>query len=500
MTRPTIITFSLALCCHAAETKEDFLSFTNGDQLHGHFAGMAEDATLVWKRDDVGAEVKFKTDELRRVVLHGGEPLNALRGFSHIGTTNGDRIPGEIREIDDKRVIIDTEFGGMMEFPREHVGLLAPSPLGGRILYHGPFEAAQWEMINTAYPDGLPAPPAEGEKKEAKGDGPPRWKHRGAAWYWKNDETGTALARKTGMPDKAVLRFDVAWKSRLSLAVSFHADFFKPEEVDAGNQVGMAMAGASRSVSLPEIFGNSYVLHMYSNYVMLYRTSFDAAGRPRLDRLQTSNSSLRLGDAGKASVEIRCNRISGEISLFVDGEFVSQWSELGGGIEEGQGYAGKGDGFGFVAQSEGASMKLSEIIVSEWNGMPDSARSMQVDDADIVLLANGTDRFSGKVTGFHEGILKLEGRFGNFEFPIAEVAEVRFSKSGLAVAEASPSAEIRLRFHPMGRISGKALGGDASSLRLRSAHAGDIDVKLGSAVMLEFGDNESFLDDWDDEF
>ena len=490
------ISFLLATCCLGAETKEDLLSFVNGDQLHGHFSGIAADSSLLWKRDDVGGEVKFKSSELRRVVLRGGEPIATLRNFSHIGTVNGDRIPGQIRELDDKRVLIDTEYGGMLEFPRDQVGLLAPSPLGGRVLYHGPFDAEQWSMIDLEHPDGIPDAPKEDEKN----DDIPRWKHSGAAWYWQNEKTGTALVRKAGIPDRAVLRFDISWKSRLSLAIAFHADFKKPDKIDKDDQVGAVLPSGGRSVSLPGLFGNSYVLHLYSNYVMLYRTSFDDAGRPKLDRVQMSNSSLRLGDTGKATVEIRCNRLSGEIKLFVDGEFAAQWSELEGVFDNLSGYAGKGDGFGFVSQSEDSSVRISEILVAEWNGMPDSARSMQVDDADIVLLANGTDRFSGKVIGLHDGLLKFEGRFGDFEFPIAEIAEVRFAKAGLAEVEKNPSDELSIRFHPIGRISGKPLGGDSGNLRIKNASAGEIDIKLESAVMMDFRETDSFLDDWDDEF
>lgn len=485
----------LAATCCGAETRDDLLSFVNGDQLHGKFAGIGADDSLIWKRDDVGDEVRFKGSELRRVVLHGGEPLASLGGFSHIGLTNGDRVPGRILEINGKRVLIDTEFAGSMEFPRNRVGLLAPNPMGGKVLYHGPFAAGEWEMIDSNHPDGIPAAPGKGEKH----DGIPRWKHAGSAWYWQNGMSGTALVRKSGLQDRAIMRFDIAWKSRLSLAVGFHSNFQNPGDEGAEVQRGGALPHGGESVSLPGLFGESYVLHLYSSYVMLYRTFFDEQGVAQLDRVQTSNSSLRLGDSGKATVEIRCNRNSGEISLFVNGEFVSQWSELENLPGEGGGYAGKGDGFGFVAQSEDSSIRVSEILVAEWNGMPDSARSLQVDDADIVLLANGTDRFSGNVTGMENGLLKLEGRFGDFEFPIGEVAEVRFAKSGLEESEDS-SEEIRVRFHPLGRISGKPLGGDWKTLRMRNAFAGEIDVRLDSAVMLEFRETNSFLDGWDDEF
>lgn len=495
MRKVTYIALLLASCCHGAETKDDLLSFVNGDQLHGTFGGIAPDSTLIWKRDDVGGEVNFKRAELRRVVLRSGEPLVALRSFSHIGLTNGDRIPGTIRELDGKRVIIDTEFAGVMEFPRERVGLLAPSPMGGRVLYHGPFDPGQWEMTDPKHPEGIPAPQGKGEKQ----DGIPRWKHAGSAWYWQNEEAGTALVRKSGMPDRAILQFEIAWKDRLSLAIGFHADFRKPADADQEDERGAILPNGTSSVSLPALFGEGYVLQLHSSYVMLYRTSFDEEGNARLDRLQTSNSTLRLGDSGKASVEIRCNRISGEIALFVDGEFVTQWGEVGNVAGNANGYAGKGEGFGFVTQSEGSSVRISEILLAEWNGMPDSARSLQVDDADIVLLANGTDRFSGTVTGLHDGMLKLEGRFGDFEFPLEEVAEVRFAKSRLAEAEDS-SEEIRLRLHPLGRISGKPLGGDGNSLRMRNAWAGEIEAALGSAIMLEFRESDSFLDDWDNDF
>jgi hypothetical protein len=145
-------------------------------------------------------------------------------------------------------------------------------------------------------------------------------------------------------------------------------------------------------------------------------------------------------------------------------------------------------------------VRISEVVVAEWNGMPDAARSMQVDDEDIVLLSNGTDRFSGKVTGLSDGKLNLEGRYGDFVFPLSEIAEVRFAKSRIAEAPDAPSDEIRARLHPLGRISGRPLAGDAGNLRILNGAAGEIDINLSYAVMLEFQKTESFLDDWDAEF
>ena len=493
--------FAAAALLHGEEPRQDLLRFTNGDQLHGRFSGVAAGPSVRWKRDDVGEEVIFKSSELRRIVLRGGRSEKSIGDFSHVGTSNGDRIPGVVRKMDDKCIVLDTKFGGMIQIPRDQVGLLAPNPLGGRILYHGPYDPEEWVMIDNEHLEGIPALKVDREAKMSV------WKHSGSAWYWQNKEIGTALVKKAGLPDRAVLRFDIAWKSRLSCAIAFHSNFrqapqaaAKEVEIQDGQGQVVIVGRMNHSASLPDIFGESYVLQLYSNYVMLHRTSFDADGRPRLERVQTTNSNLRLGDTGSATVEIRCNRPTGEISLFIDGEFVVQWSEVAGGGDEGGGYAGKGEGFGFLVQSEESPVRISEVVVAEWNGMPDAARSMEVDDADIVLLSNGTDRFSGKVTGLGDGKLKLEGRYGDFEFPIEEIAEVRFAKSGVAELPEAPSEEVTIRLHPLGRISGRPLAGDPANLRILNGAAGEIDINLSYAVMLEFQKTESFLDDWDAEF
>ncbi|MBC7980062.1 MAG: hypothetical protein H7Y36_05820, partial [Armatimonadetes bacterium] len=325
----------------------------------------------------------------------------------------------------------------------------------------------------------------------------PQWNFSGSAWYWQDQGTGTALVRKGGMPDRAILQFEMAWKNRLSLAIGFHSNFSKPggDEAEGGEIAGN---NPVHPASLPGLFGKSYVLQLYSNYVMLYRMAFDESGKPSMDRVQTNHSNVRLGDSGSARVELRCNRLSGEIVLFVDGEFVVQWSEVGTGEEDG--YAGKGDGFGFVVQAENSPVRISEVVMAEWNGMPDAARSMQVDDSDIVLLANGTDRFSGHVAKVRDGKLMLEGRYGDFTFPMDEVAEIRFAKSQLAELEGEVTDEMKVRFHPLGIISGRPLAGDRGKLRILNSAVGEIDVNLDCAVMLEFKTTESFLDDWDTSF
>lgn len=489
-----LITLTSFLSSLAVANADDLLRFENADQLHGQFEGIAEGPTVLWNRNDIdGGAVKFNASEIRQIILRGGRPKQPLTGLAHIGTANGDRIPGRVRELDGKRLILQTDFGGQIEIPREQIGMVSPNPLGGRVLYHGPFAESEWSMIDAEHPEGIAKADREGKPDESI----PLWKFSGSAWYWQNELTGTALARKSGMPDRSILQFQLAWKNRLSMALAFHADFKVPEQVaDVADEPKQRRGHTGNLANLPNIFGSSYVLHLYSNYLMLYRTGFDENGSPFFERVQTQNSNLRMGESGKADVELRCNRDSGEIVLFIDGEFAAQWNEP----IKGEGYTGKGDGIGFLVQADDSPVRISEMIVAEWNGMPDAARSLQSEDSDIVLLSNGTDRFSGKVLAVEDGKLTLSGRYGDFTFPMDEIAEIRFAKSDVKASSNSETAPLKIRFYPLGRISGVPLASDSTKLRLLTEAAGEIQLNLDSAVMLEFESNQSFIDDWDVEF
>ncbi len=511
MIRNLVISWISGAMVLGAADAPDLLRFTNGDQLHGSFQGLKEGPRAIWQRDDLAAPVEFETAELRHIVLRGGKPLRSLSTLSHIALVNGDRIPGTVTDMDDEAITLDTAYAGPLRIPRNQVARLAPSPLGGRLHYHGPFIEDEWKMANASFPDGMPpAKPESAGKDDEKGDKdtPGRWAFSGSAWYWPSRSSGTALLKENTMPDRSVLRFDLAWKNRLSIAIGFHADFAKPKPKPADNadkpaeiqprrQVGFAPGD---STILPMVFGNSYVLQIFSTHMMLFRTSVDEDGAPSVDRVQINGNSIRLGDTGKATMEIRSNRLTGEISLFINDEFVVQWSEGGTGVRDRSSYAGKGSGFGFVVQSEDSPVKITDVMVAEWNGMPDSARSLQVDEQDIVLLANGTDRFSGRVGSFKNGKLTLDGKYGQFQFQLDDIAEIRFARNRLAKETDPPADNLTIRLSPLGQVSGRPLSGNPTSIRIFNPVCGELNFNLEAAVMLDFRPSNNMIDDWDAEF
>ena len=502
MKRAAIILTAACLLpfARAGEPPEsDLLRFLNGDQLHGRFDGIQDKQSVSWRRADAANPVEFQSAQLRQIVFHGGKAVRPLHSASHISLANGDEIPGDVISLDDRTAVIATEFAGRLSIAREHIVALSPAPYGGKLLYHGPFSDDGWDIIR---PQGKPAksePEAESNPDASKAEhdplgddaSSPAWSFSGAAWYERGKHA--ALARRDIMPDRASLRFHLAWKSRLMLAVAFHADMSRPPPVSG--KFGSSFPDAGGITNYPRVFGNSYVIQILANYVMLYRCALDANGHTSLERIQANASNVRMPDNGEANIELRCDRNTGGICLFIDDQFAMQWNE-----PSGPNYAGHGKSFAFQVPGEAAPVRISDILVAEWNGMPDSARSMKSADADILLLANGTERFSGEDSTIHDGTVTLRGKYGTYQIPLAECAELHLASKHVTPPPEAPKDSVRILFQPVGRITGTLMPSAAGTVTLASGLAGTLSISCESANLLQFQPTEQFLDDWDPAF
>jgi hypothetical protein len=123
---------------------------------------------------------------------------------------------------------------------------------------------------------------------------------------------------------------------------------------------------------------------------------------------------------------------------------------------------------------------------------------MESDTRDIVLLTNGTDRFSGKILGIRDGQLEIEASYAPLKIPMEEIAEVHFARESRRKPSEAAATEITVHLQPVGRISGTPVSAADGRIQLDTRLAGKIDLDLSPAVVLEFQSSGGFLDAWDD--
>lgn len=517
MIRPLVIATLIAvpLTARAQEEAKDHLRFTNGDQLEGRFGGFNSSGKITWERADFAAPIELQPGKVRQIVLRNARPAITSTDPSHITLVNGDRIPGKIVAADEHEMTLESKSAGVLTLPREVVTSIAPNPFGGRLVYAGPFDDKGWKIIPAdKMPDGAGNGFGMGlgnggdgaGKAPKKGDKPgeerPGWTHAGAAWY--SRAGGDALTFDAGMPDRAVLRFKLGWRSRPAISVAFHADLAPPapKEPKKEGEDAPERPLAGMTPNFARMFGSAYVFNFNSNYIHLQRTGFDADGNPEVERVRVGNNTSRLPESGEALFEIRCDRKEGSIAVYINGEFVQQWYTSDDGEEakpNEPSYKAPGGGIGFQVQAGGSQMRVSDIVVAEWNGLTDSARSMESEQQDIVLLTNGTDRFSGRIHGIHGDMVEVEGKYATLKIPMQEVAEMQFARSNRRKLDAQESTEVVVHMKPVGRVSGVPISSKDGHLQLESRIAGKIDLDLAPAVVLEFQSAGGFLDEWDDD-
>jgi hypothetical protein len=527
MTRPAPLA---ALCgilltatAGAADKTPDLLRLTNGE-LAGHFAGIDRDGVIGWERDDGIAPMQFRTDNVRQIILGGVDADRAAASTSHVELVNGDRLPATIVALDETNLTVESSAAGTLVIPRDAIRRLGPNPFGGRLIYAGPFDADEWRIDDGSDPepgedpadgeaetdqaeaaakDAADEDAADEDKNDQETGKAPGWQHLGSRWY--RVSGSDAITLEAGMPRRSLFRFHLEWRGRSMIAVGFHADFAPPpappekEDGDEPAKPVVQRVISSSTRGLTGYFGRAMVLTLRGNYVNLYQTGYGADGEPFVKSLRASTRALPIDDANEADFELRTDLDEGFVSLFVDGEFSMQWQvdpfdADGGNLEL------PGGGIGFRCDDEKDPLRVSDIFVAEWNGMPDSARSMESADRDVVLLTNGTDRVSGTVTSIAAGRLTLEGPYAPLLIPIGEIAEVRFATDRLREMPENSEDRLRIRFKPIGRITGVPGVAKDGGIALRSDLLGELSVSLDHAAILEFRQGGNFLDAWDDDF
>ena len=186
--------------------------------------------------------------------------------------------------------------------------------------------------------------------------------------------------------------------------------------------------------------------------------------------------------------------------LFINGTYAAQWNDLGG-------FPGDGTGFGIVNNTSNARVRISEVMITSWNGMTDSANSMVHPDRDLVLLGNGTDRFSGQVIEIKDGVALRKSAYMNAEIPVKDLSKIVLKKSTSTDLDSDDLSEdltwaeepMTIVYKPFGKIRLNPISAERNLLSGNSPFFGEITVDLSSAAMLRFTEGSPDLSDWFDD-
>jgi hypothetical protein len=248
------------------------------------------------------------------------------------------------------------------------------------------------------------------------------------------------------------------------------------------------------------MFGTGYTMTLYSSYPNLSRNYFSEAGVARTQRMASVRSNISLSEGGDAEIEIRYNRKESIMILFINGNYAAQWNDLGG-------FPGDGTGFGIVNNTSNARVRISEVMITSWNGMTDSANSMVHPNRDLVLLGNGTDRFSGQIIGIKSGLAHLKSPYMDAKIPVKELSKIVLKESSSTNLESDDLSEeltweqepVTIVYKPFGKIKLNPISAKNNLLIGNSPFLGKVTVDLSAAAMLRFIEGSPDLSDWFDD-
>jgi len=131
------------LATEAKARGRDIVSLLNTDEVSGIIMGM-DDETILMKTDYDEDPVDIQRTYVSSVTFYRQAARVARSGSVHLTLVNGDSITGRLAELDEEKVVIDTEVFGQLTFPRpllsefgtgepegEAVGGLHNEPRGG---------------------------------------------------------------------------------------------------------------------------------------------------------------------------------------------------------------------------------------------------------------------------------------------------------------------------------------------------------------------------------
>jgi hypothetical protein len=376
----------------------DVLHFANKDSLHGTFLSFDQNG-VHWQSLESKDPIVFQTTNLSEVKLDSHRPpANAAPSAQAVALTNGDEMPGTIVSMDDKSLVLDTWYAGKITIPRAMIKGITPLSSTGGTLYEGPtgIEVDGWKLGQN-------------------GNRTKSWTYRDGALI--STSFGT-IGRDMKLPDVASVSFDLVSRGQSQLSVCLYCD-----------QV--------------EQISNCYMFQINNNYIYLQRYSRNGVNMIGEQQPVMLRGAMMRSD--KLHMDIRVNKATKSIWLYVNGTMVKEWTDPGD-------FAGSGTKMIFSSQ-QGMYAKISNIKVAAWDGKLDEAAAPAGDKSkeDSIKMAN-SDKVSGKLKKIEAGKVIFASSYADLTIPLDRIEEIDMSADGADQAKKGAN-DVKAYFADRGSVT-----------------------------------------------
>ena len=472
---------SSSLCSIAAD---DILNFKNNDTLHGDFQGFSDTNHLRWMSNESTKEILFETSDIRKIIFRKGLPAKPFTHTSLIKLTNGDTLPCSILSMDSEFVTIQTDYIGEKKIAKKWIQSCQLNPFGQQITYQGPFSEDAWQITSPTTDENDDGNSAKNPEIKSS-----PWEFGNFSWY-NSGQKGALILKDVELPESFRIEFKSESSSRSNVVFIFNADFKKPV-IDPDAKESMSNS-ATRVTS---IFGSCFTLRISSGSTSLGMYNVLEDGKSSYTYLKpiSGRSNYRNRTTSDASqFELRADFNKFVIAAYCDSQLINQWSlrDLDP-IPH-----GKSIGFNSLSSGSTYLSRISNITIAPWNGIMDSALSLQDEDLDIVLLANGRDRFSGMVTSINENELQLKGNYADMTIPRDEVQSVTFASNLLALTQEQSRKEIIFQLGKRGALTATPMGTSSDGIIVKHSILSELNLDFSYLTAITYDSTSSILDQW----
>ena len=379
----------------AAETMDQFVRLFDGSALHGKMTSLDPENGLVWEHERALEPLRFGYGSLGSIRFNPTQKWSDGRQAQcRFRFTNGDEIYGKILAMDESFIDMETWFGGELRADRGNVQSIAFLQNGYRVLYEGPNSMNEW----------------------VRGKNPNGWTYQDGVL---NVTDRGVIGRHMNIEDSASLSFDLSWEGTFQLTVTMHAETLDRYDYSKG----------------------AYVFFLSPQFVSFQRIQ-PGAGVMTLGQVRLT----QLANRSKARFDLRTHRDKASFALLADDEVIGTWKDS-------RGFVAQGAGISFSSQVSRSSFSLSNILVTEWDGLFES--DFKVDESketDGLLLIN-KDQPMGSVRDIQDGKLNFNLRNRvDVKIPLERIKQIQLHQSKDR-AESFDENEVRVQVSGGGSLS-----------------------------------------------